>query len=86
VIKGPAIIGKGCRIEGTYIGPYTAVGDNARIANTEIEDSIVMESTEITNAGRIVESLIGKGVSIEKGSDLPSAQRFVLGDSSQVVL
>ena len=86
VVKGPAIVGRGCRIEGSYIGPYTAVGDGVRIVNSEIEDSIVMESSSIANAGRIAESLIGKGVSIEKGNGLPSAQRFVLGDSSQVML
>ena len=84
VIKGPVIIGKDCVISNAYIGPYTSVGDGSQIINTEIEDSIVMEGAKIVNAEKIVESLIGKNVSIEKNDYLPRGRRYIIGDSSKV--
>ena len=31
----------------TYIGPYTSIGDNSTITNSEVENSIIMEGTYI---------------------------------------
>lgn len=84
VVKGPAIIGEGCVISNAYIGPYTSIGNNCVIEDTEIEDSIVMENTRIISVGRIVNSLIGKDVCIEKNRDLPTGIKFIVGDSSKV--
>ena len=86
VIKGPAIIGKNCRIRNAYIGPYTSIGDNCIIENTEIEDSIILEGCEIRNAGRILESLIGRGVKIIKRDNYPMGRKLVVGDNSQLIL
>jgi glucose-1-phosphate thymidylyltransferase len=71
-------------ISNAYIGPYTSIGDGSQIINTEIEDSIVMEGAKIVNAEKIVESLIGKNVNIEKDNKLPKGRRFIIGDSSKV--
>ena len=84
VIEGPAIIGEKCTISNAYIGSYTSVGNSCQITGTEIENSIVMKGTKIANAGKIVESLIGKNVIIEKSDSLPRGGRFILGDSSKV--
>lgn len=86
VIKGPAIIGKNCKIRNAYIGPYTSIGDNCIIENTEIEDSVILEGCEIRNAGRILESLIGRGVKILKSDNHPIGRKLVIGDNSQLVL
>ncbi|MDN5319811.1 MAG: glucose-phosphate thymidylyltransferase [Thermococcaceae archaeon] len=86
VIKGPAIIGKNCKIRNAYIGPYTSIGDNCIIENTEIEDSVILEGCEIRNAGRILESLIGRGVKILKSDNHPRGRKLVIGDNSQLVL
>jgi glucose-1-phosphate thymidylyltransferase len=86
VIDGPVIIGEGCRISRSTIGPYTSIGDGVTIKNTGIEDSIVMEGTKISDGGRIAGSLIGRDVVIEKDGGLPPARRYVLGDSSRVRL
>jgi glucose-1-phosphate thymidylyltransferase len=84
VIKGPVIIGENCVISNAYIGPYTSIGNNCQIISTEIEDSIVMEGTRIANAVKIVDSLIGKDVNIEKNSYLPKGNKFIIGDNSRV--
>ncbi|WP_456423182.1 glucose-1-phosphate thymidylyltransferase [Thermococcus sp.] len=86
VIKGPVIIGQNVRIRNSYIGPYTSIGDNVVIENTEIEDSIILPDSEIRDAGRIVESLIGRGVKILRGTSHPSGKKLVVGDNSRIIL
>ncbi len=86
VIKGPVVIGKNVVIRNSYIGPYTSIGDNVIIENTEIEDSIILPDSEIRNAGRIVESVIGRGVKIIREASHPSGKKLVLGDRSQVII
>jgi glucose-1-phosphate thymidylyltransferase len=86
VVKGPAIIGRDCTISGAYIGPYSAIGDKAQVVDTEVEDSIVMEGTRIERGGRIVESLIGRDVTITRDGRLPEGSRLVVGDNSKVHL
>jgi glucose-1-phosphate thymidylyltransferase len=83
-VKGPAIIGENCRISNAYIGPYTSLGNKCQVINTEIEDSIIMDGTRLVNMGKIVESLVGKDVLMEKTNNLPKGMRLVVGDSSQI--
>jgi len=85
-ITGPVIIGNDCIIAASHIGPYTSIGDNSTIRSTEIENSIVLEGTTIDHIERISESLIGKNVTISKNESRPESKKFVLGDSSQVML
>ena len=86
VIKGPCVIGKNCRIVDSYVGPYTSVGNNCEIEGTEIEDSVIMDGSKIINAGRIVESLIGRNVKIQECNSKPRGYRFIVGDNSDIVL
>ena len=86
VIKGPVVIGKNVRLKNAYIGPYTSIGNNCQIEDTEIEDSIVLEGSEIVNAGRIVESLIGRNVKVLKCETKPAGRRLIVGDNSKIIL
>lgn len=86
VIKGPCIIGNDSVISDSYIGPYTSVGCGCRICGTEIEDSIIMDESRIVNAGKIVESLIGRNVRIQEGVALPKGNRLIVGDNSEISL
>lgn len=85
-VKGPCIIGKDCKISNSYIGPYTSINDGCTVEGTEIEDSVVMTGCEILNAGRVLESLIGKNVRIRDNGLKPLGNRFVVGDNSDIVL
>jgi glucose-1-phosphate thymidylyltransferase len=86
-IRGPAIIGAGTEIADSYIGPFTSIQKNCRIIKTEIEHSIVLESSEISDVGaRIDESLIGREVRIYKCPPKPLAYRFMVGDKSEIGL
>ena len=85
VVRGPVVIGAGAKISGAYIRPFTSIGDNVTLRETEIEHSIVLEGATITDiANRIEDSLIGKNVSIYRLPVRPSAYRFMLGDNSEV--
>ncbi len=84
VIKGPALIGRDCVIKDSYIGPYTSIGNNCEIINSEVEDSVLMDGAKLINAGNIVDSMIGRGAVIEKNKSLPKGNKFVIGDNSWV--
>jgi len=84
VVRGPVIIGRGCTISNSYIGPYTSIGDSCMVTDSEIEGSIVMDGTKINVRRKIVDSLIGANVSISESCKKPKGYRFVVGDSSEV--
>lgn len=85
-VKGPVIIGENCRINNSYIGPYTSIGDNCSITGAEIEDSVLLDGVTIIEGGRIVDSLIGRDVKIVKKNGFPNGRRFIIGDKSEVYI
>lgn len=86
-IRGPVIIGKGSIIENSYIGPYTSLGEDCRISNSEIEHSLLMNSITIRSSKRIVDSIIGNAAIItDKEDTFPKGHKLVIGDHSQVEL
>ena len=85
LVRGPAILGDGVRLEGAFVGPYTSIGDDCRVVHCEIENSIVMRGSRLENLARRIEgSLIGREVYIGRSHMKPKANRFVLGDGSQI--
>jgi glucose-1-phosphate thymidylyltransferase len=59
--------------------------NDVEITDSEIEHSIVMEHSIISELGnRITDSLIGRNVRIYRQPVKPSAYRFMLGDNSEV--
>lgn len=85
-IRGPAILGRNCEIGPTaYVGPYTSLGDNVKLRNSEIENSIVMEGANICCGKRIIDSIIGRNAKvIDSNSNLPRGHRLILGDMTYV--
>jgi glucose-1-phosphate thymidylyltransferase len=86
IIKGPCCIGRDCEITDSYIGPYTSIGKGCKIRDTEIEDSIIMEGSNMMNAGRIVESLVGRNARIMESKGKPKGSRFIIGDNSNIMI
>ncbi len=86
-IRGPAIIGRGARVTDSYVGPYTAIGDDVVIQSSEIEHSIVLAGSSIRDLpGRVEASLIGRDVSVSRTEALPRVFRFVVGDGSDITI
>ena len=87
VVRGPAIIGAGCVIEDSYIGPFSSVGDHTQVRNSEIEYSIVLRHCRIQDVGiRLEGCIIGNDAEIVRAAGKPLVHRFLIGDQSRVEL
>jgi len=77
--------GAGARITDAYIGPYTAIGAGCAITSAEVEHSILLEGSTVSNLeGRMESSLLGRNVTIARGVRQPRAYRFMVGDNSEI--
>lgn len=84
-IRGPVIIGRDSRITNAYIGPFTAIDQNVVVENSEIENSIVLRGSRISNLDRrLEESLIGRDAVVERSLSRPLSYKMMIGDSSRV--
>ncbi len=85
VVRGPTIIGKDTLIENSYIGPFTSIYHHVTIQNSEIERSIILENSMVSNIGvRIQDTLIGRNATVQRGEEKPRAIKMNLGDHSTV--
>jgi glucose-1-phosphate thymidylyltransferase len=84
-VRGPAIIGRGAQLVDCYVGPYTAIGENCRVEQAEVEHSILLANSEVRGLrGRMESSLLGRNVSVVRDDRQPRAYRFMVGDNSEV--
>jgi glucose-1-phosphate thymidylyltransferase len=84
-VRGPAIIGKNCVIENSYIGPFTSIGDRTLVSSSEVEYSIVLRDCKIQDIGlRLEGSILGNDVEIVEANGKPRVHRFMIGDQSRV--
>jgi glucose-1-phosphate thymidylyltransferase len=84
-VRGPAVIGAGARLVDCYVGPYTAIGEGCVIERAEVEHSILLGGSSVTGLeGRMESSLLGRNVTIGRGSGQPRAYRFMVGDNSEI--
>jgi glucose-1-phosphate thymidylyltransferase len=54
--------------------------------HSEIEHSVVLESSRIEGIPRVVDSLVGKSASVVRSATRPRATRLMVGDHSRVDL
>ena len=86
-LRGPLIIGPRVTVRDAYVGPFTSIGAGCHLERCEIEHSIVLERSRLTNIeGRIESSLIGRDVVVCASGARPRTHQLVLGDSSRVEL
>ena len=83
-IRGPAAIGAGTRVVDSFIGPFTAIGAGCEIRHSEIEHSVVMDRSVITDIPRLEDSLIGRETVVSRSKQRPRALRLMLGDHCQI--
>ena len=87
VIVGPAVIGPGARVADSYIGPYTAIGERARVEGAEVERSIISAGASVQHVGgRLVASVVGRDARVFRDFSLPRALRLRVGDGTEVAL
>jgi len=83
IVRGPCIIGKNVLIENSFIGPYTSVGDNSKILNSNLEYCVTLENVTLTDVERLEDSLIGKNAKVTKNQKNRTIKLHV-GDYSEV--
>lgn len=86
-VRGPAVIGPGAVLLDTFVGPYTAIGENVRVEGAELEYSIVLPNASIRHPGsRLEASLVGQGARIARDFSLPSSLRLRVGSRADISL
>jgi glucose-1-phosphate thymidylyltransferase len=85
-VRGPAIIGRNTKIVDTYVGPFTSIAAECRVADAEIEHSVVLERSRIEGVHRLHDSLLGRDTVVVRSEARPRATRLMLGDHSIVEL
>jgi len=86
-VRGPAVIGTGARIRDSYVGPYTAIGADVEISGTEIEHSIVLSGSRISDLpARLEASLLGKDVVISRSEGMPKTLQLLVGDHAEIAI
>lgn len=86
-IFGPALIGRGAKVDHAYIGPFTTLGDDVTVNDAELEYSVVGSGSSISHIStRIQASLIGEDVVLTGHDGRPSTHRLIVGDESRIEL
>ncbi len=85
VVRGPAVIGAGARIEDAYVGPYTSIGDDVCVRRSEVEHSIILAGSVVEDLGtRMEASLLGREVKLTRSDGMPKTLRMLVGDKSEI--
>jgi glucose-1-phosphate thymidylyltransferase len=85
VVRGPAVIGAGARIEDAYVGPYTSIGDDVCVRRSEVEHSIILAGSIVEDLGtRMEASLLGREVKLTRSDGMPKTLRMLVGDKSEI--
>ncbi|MCY3833438.1 MAG: glucose-1-phosphate thymidylyltransferase [Chloroflexi bacterium] len=83
ILRGPTVIGQDTVIENSYIGPFTSIYHSCQIRNCEIERSIILENSRVTDIDRTLrDSLIGRNATVKRSAEKPSGIKMNLGDHS----
>ena len=86
-IIGPALIGENVTLENVYVGPFTSIGDGARLKSMEVEFSVIQEEAILENLPvRLQECLIGRKATVRGTDRIPRVHRLILSDASSVEL
>jgi glucose-1-phosphate thymidylyltransferase len=87
VVRGPAVIGAGARIEDAYIGPYSSIGADVHVCRSEVEHSIILSGSVVEDLGtRMEASLLGREVKLTRSDGMPKTLQMLVGDKSEIRL
>jgi len=84
-VHGPCVIGAGARVIDAYVGPYSAIGEGCVVERAEVENSILLEGSSLTDLSvRVEASLLGRNAKVSRSEGQPAAYRFLVGDESDI--
>ena len=85
-VRGPAVIGPNAVIENSHIGAYSSIAADCTVTNSELDHSVILGNSTISNVPRLVDSLVGRHVVVERTSRVPAGIKLMLGDHSLIEL
>jgi glucose-1-phosphate thymidylyltransferase len=85
-LRGPLIIGRNTIIRDSFVGPFTSIGPDCIVEDSEIEHSVIMEDCRLRGVHRLEDSLLGRGVVVERTDGRPHSYQLMVGDSGRVGL
>lgn len=83
-IRGPVAIGERAHIIDSFIGPFSAIGADCEVINSEVEHSVVMDAARIVDIARLEDSLIGSYTEVTRTRERPRALRLMVGDHARI--
>ena len=83
-IVAPSYVHPSAEIRDSVIGPHASIGENCRITNSRVLESVVEEGSEITDSA-LNNSLIGRQAKVSGRGDGHVVQLNV-GDSSSIIM
>jgi len=87
LVRGPAVIGEDSEVTDSYIGPYTSIAREVVIRSSEVEHSILLSGSKVSDLGsRMEASLLGRNAVLERGDGVPKTLRLIVGDNSEIAI
>ena len=83
-IRGPVVIGANTRIIDSFVGPYSAIGADCLVQSSEVEHSVVMDGSTVSEIARLEDSLIGSHAVVSRSKQKPRSLRLMVGDHCQI--
>ncbi len=85
VLSGPCLVGKDSVLANSNIGPSVSIGNSCRVINAKLQNCIVEDGAHIENfPGGLVDSVIGRQVSLQGEGCCSRPTRVIVGDMCRV--
>jgi glucose-1-phosphate thymidylyltransferase len=82
-LMGPVMVGAGCIVEDSTIGPNVSLEPDCQVAGSEIADAIVMQGCRVADVRGLTGSILGRGADV-RHSGTSGVHRLVVGDHSRI--
>lgn len=86
-LRGPLIIGEGCRISNAVLGPYCSIGRSSEVSDARLEDCILCEQVVVRNLKPLLRrSIIGEKAVISGRRGEEKEVSLLLGSASEIII
>lgn len=86
VIRGPVVLGEEVTIEGSFVGPFSSIGDGCVLKDSSVEHVVLLEGCRIEKIQRLEDSVVGKNSVVKRRQGLNEALCLMVGDDCVVEL
>ena len=83
-IRGPVSVGPDTEIRDAFIGPFSAIGARCSVTSSEVEHSVIMDNSIISDIPRLEGSLIGSHAKVIRTARKPRSLQLMVGDHCQI--